>query len=772
MANGYTKSAKSCREINLELSWLHTKESTVIRGVDSANLNAVLEYACKVKGDGACLIPAMRPDGSHSHMVLLDIDCPVNEDLYDRILWWPHTVAIQRSCSGQGVHVIASVAPVFKDADPAATHNKLWPATVSAFGCAFPGAKVDPAASDITRRAYVSEYPFAYGTGEPLLATLVAAPAGQRHNTFRDLAWTLTSRGLDSATVLEVLRAGNTQRADALPDDELKRMVGGYTDALEAHLTEPDQREPNPLLEHMTELDKQFSEQGGWAPMAGPEPDSMVGPVPTRAPLVLPSMPVASSIEELADFLSIVGTRVRINLDNDALEIQPLSDGKWQAPNRSQQLGYTDTIMAKHGIKWSTRGSVGVVPSEISLRGLYMLAQRNAVSAMVDALETFLKTAPEAAGDEVVLAGVETAWQADPALHPELVDAFDKAYTSIAMQLLARRANLEILPTFCIILVGPQGCGKTAYAEEILPAAFKAFRAVLTADNLKDAAQQVAGTLVLEYAEVAARARATLSRGELRQLVTEGHITTVPKYNRTPVTIRNTALIIATSNPDGNPLLDSVGGRRQCAVNYPFRMSVADSLEAGKLAGDWLRANNASMLVRGLAQAQALLDADICTVMLDSEYETARLAQQHRASVSGDDADAVRALVTIAGNLDGWQESVLKPEERVVAYDADGGGANPTILRRLIQHLCGYNLSSQQINRQLSSLPGVAIAQTASRKHRRQGQQIQSSETFRQLAEQAGLADAICDQATKYPALFEPPVAGPDIYEWVREGSQ
>lgn len=691
-------------------------------------LSAALKAGEKrAKEDSVCIITSalFKPDETsftkasaveHTGIIALDIDLP--EDMPDREKWdatlelairaWPHTLAMQRSYS-KGFHVFVQVEPVPLTPDE---HTVVARELMKVFQDTFSVAP-DKACVDIVRRMFVTTHE-AYISGEPISIApgLHDVPVGQRHTTLRDWAYRMVMQyGHPQHTLQPILERAN------------------------AALGEPET--PAQLAALVRDL-----------------------PTPERA---------FAAIEDIVEAWSDAGTiAFRHNIVTGGFEFKaidlatgiahwaPEADARWMSREARRALPGRP--------KWKT--SRGFEPIPANILTLAMHAAAKPYNPVLDILTQFDGVKP--ASDALFRDATAVCFDCDVDEHPEHLDLLRCVYTDLGLRLhLVANPARHVSPSFFTALVGPQGCGKSAFAEELLPGAFQRYRGQLTARDWRDAVEQATSRFVLEVPEISGRRMGDgLSRGEFRALVTGAQLDTIPKYARSPVSKKNNAVLIATSNMDGSALLDAQGGRRQAVVTYPPYASIAESVANGVRVGDFLREHAPALLIRGLTWAQELLDSHtspFVTVGLDPRYETARLEAQQGVGDPLDQA-VVKAFLMVLFEVPGWDTPVLSTGRTPYSY-CPIGGMDPGTLRALTADYVGHPVSSQQVNKSLLILPGLSRAMRASPIHRSKGVLVESPAALASMVQATGLEALARERIEADPRLRALQVAA----EWFEE---
>jgi len=639
----------------------------------------------------------------HTGIIGLDVDLGSNpglspEDAAGKAAAWPHAYITKQSVSG-GVHLYVKVLPIPTKATVADRHKDVAQAAIAVLE-RDTGLRADLACVDVVHRFYVSPHlPTINVNAEPLVPELALAPEGERHNTF--LTWSASqyyTYGVPKQAIREALDQGNRHHGNFEPEAILRSMVDNLED-----LKDPEE-----------------------------------GRI---------------TVDSLHDIIAVIGTttfRARRSVLTRTLEYSTDNGATWSTPLES-----SDTVdglrLILPPMLWTGSGrKITYVPDAPLRSGIKAVtADYNPLEAIINALQD------TPASDQDVEDAVLNIWSCDPQEYPDRVDILDSLYADVALRmLLAGNPDVHARPFFMLTLQGPQGCGKTGFVEQLLPPQFHPYVGQLTATTKKDAIQQVASRVLLEYPEVSDWKERSLPIGTLRSLITSSQLDAVHKYDKSPTVSKNNAVIIATANPDGSPLLDRVGNRRQAVVTYPFYDSVSASLQAGKSSIDHVISIRSAMLTRGLERAAAAIELrnpsmPQVSIELDPRYDSARISAQSTAA-EDDYTTVLRAFLTIIMDAPDWM-SEAETDRPIVGGYCPIGGVNPVALRALSYGMLGVNITSQRINRLLLATPGIRRSESLSPIHRNRGLTVTSKEVFIKLVEQCGLTDMLSKAREQNP---------------------
>ena len=647
------------------------------RAASLVDLDLALSTASHgVKSDLPAIIPSayfnegVTTADLAAHTGLLGIDVDVERDAGDVawpfVLAWPHTYAAQRSASG-GVHIFVRVNPVPAVHSAVAEHRDLA-RRVHKVLAADLGLTADPACIDVVRRFFVPGFDhYSNATAIPLVPALALLQPGERHDAM--LKWALEqARGRRSKEVI----------LSALVDAE-RRLQSGHSKAdlerMVVDLNVDDTQDGVVLLESVAQVSAALVKEG-------------------RFDLRRNVMTATLQYKAGDAWVNIPGSASAFS----ALIEDALPPFAWR-PVHNRPLS-------------------NVIPDTYLQRAAHHLA------APYNPAEELLARARQAIiTEDTDFGAAARAVFRDDSAYTRAV--FEAIYTDVALRmLLCGHPERAVLPTFFTLLVGPQGCGKSAFVEELLPSFCARFVGQLTAGNIRDAVNQVSARFLLEYPEVGDKRDrfSMLTPGEFRSLVTSPFHDVVNKYERSPTEMRNNAVIVATANPDGSPLLDGIGGRRQAVVTYPSYDSVEAALAAGLAAADYLRVHRDALFALAVRRADEILaqsTSDLVSVAIPKDLMPEQLESQRR--VADDLAGHIaRALLDMYFDLPGWRTRADPMNPDIPGYCERGGAYGPS-LRALASKYAGEHISSQRINATLLLQPGVSRATRVSPLHHNRG---------------------------------------------------
>ena len=647
---------------------------------------------------------------------------------------WRHTILLQRSVSGLGLHILCRALPVPAGDYIVEEHIRLvqdvwdiWHADT--------GLQTSPDRNNrnLARVMAMSNYPYELGDeGLPLVPKLAMLESGERHDKMRDYALHLYSNGYELTTILDVLDCANQRLGTPFSDVDLDAMLKD----IEANAAKRGAAPPGALIN--SDVNQKVVQRSDKGFTCHTFED------------------VAAVLVQSGNFqrrYNLFAEREEFRFKNDDGSYTPWSYG-WPERARLEpalrrampKMIWLPTAKNRHGrsIAWN------------DLKSAYTLIGYE-VNPIAEMLEPYWELDP--ATDEELSEWTSVIFQCDPVDSPHYVDLLDKMYADAALRMLLCCDKVRTAsPAFSITLYGSQGSGKTAVAEELLPEEFKPFTGSFTASRWGDVVEQVGRHFLLEAGEFnERRGFETLSLADFRNICTKGVLDSIPKYIRENVKVKNNAVLVSTANPGGNVLQDGLGNRREHVVVFPDYPTVAAAKAAGVRTGDCLRANRRKLLARGLRHAQGLLEAstsNFISVSLNPDYEA--LWYQGQAQVAGDTVDAVlRAMVTITANLPGWQ--TLVPEAHT--YECcDVGGVHGPSLRALSEYYSGERTSSNRINKALGVNPKFRLGRGRSPLFSNKGFQFTDGASFLETVEQLELVDEVADALAVQPVWARKPV--------------
>ena len=657
---------------------------------------------------------------AHTGLFFIDVDTDdARTDLaLETAKSWPHTICVQRSFSG-ALHVFFAAAPVPAPPNLSVQHTAVIKAAQTIFA-ADTGLTPDPAVIDIARRCFIAaNQPVHIPDHEPLLLIpdLAAVPTGGRHDAM--LKWAckqVENDGRSKQNVRSWLVAANTRLGEAETEAGLDAMLNNLTDFAESGIVTTS--------------------------------DDVV--------IMTSAADIATTLEHHPTF------RARYNVLRLSTEISTAEHPIWHhlPPDRLHREAY----LALPPHRWQAGKTVsGQVPPAALKSAIDIIARP--VNPVAELLEVIREIEP-ATPTQRYTACAE-AFQCDPADKPHYLDLFECIYTDVALRmLLCENPERNVQPSFFATLVGPQGCGKTAFIEELLPTPFTPYRGALTASRWSDAVMQVGSKFLMEIPEISARRSYYdgLSKGDLRSLVTDGTFDAVHKYDKAPSTTKNNSVLIATANSDGNVLLDGVGNRRQVIVQFPAYDSTEASMAAGAKSADYLRAHRDALLAYGLQRADEIIGSSNTPwlgVRLDAAYEHLWVQAQEQSDES-DRLDILRAFVAIILDLDGWREESAPgvPPEETHGY-CTRGGVDPKSLRCLASVYAGFqrdHISAKQVNAELRLTPGIVQASNPSPLHKRRGLRVVSGAVLAALVKRVSLVDEAVEAIRSDPGKLANPL--------------
>ena len=659
--------------------------------------------------------PTTKTVEAHTGLFFLDIDTYEDpEAIFSTALAWQHSALVKYSASG-GVHIFYRMLPNPRSGVLADDHTQLARAGGKIFE-ADTGLSADPACVDVVRRCFFAPSEYALGQDIPLVPALANIKQGDRHNAMRNWAFhAFVEEARPIERIQDTLRAANIRLGSPETEQGIDAMLKNLPDAVEHH-QEQDTGGNGVILQTSTDICKAFARTGRF--------------------------------------------QARYNVLTHALEVSSADPNNWHVPHSADRL-FAVARECLPSYVWRTgRSTTRHLPNHVLRTAVYEYA------VDYNPVEEILEQAVGSPATDAEIAQIASqVFQCDIVRNPHYADALIKVYTDVALRmLLCSNSSLDARPSFFLTLVGPQGCGKTAFVEQFLPDAFRQYTGQLTAAKWSDAVTQASSRFVLEYPEIAGERRSydKLPLADFRSLITLASFDAVHKYMRDSLRSKNNAVIIATANPDGDPMLDRTGNRRQLIIRYPNYPSIAASMTAGKQSAEVLHDNNWKLLLRGIVDAKAIIAHTAygqVSVEMDPQHEHLWLAAQAHSTETLD-MPIIQALVTIVANLDGWR-SLARPgsNPNSVHGFCPTGGVWPPALKDLARYFAGDpSLTSQAINRILGLNPNIIKSVSVSPIHRNYGRMPASAAALYDLAKSVYLVEDVAEAIESNPHLYADPI--------------
>ena len=237
------------------------------------------------------------------------------------------------------------------------------------------------------------------------------------------------------------------------------------------------------------------------------------------------------------------------------------------------------------------------------------------------------------------------------------------------------------------VLIGPQGCGKSAWCAGLLPPEHRAAwfsDSLALNDGPKTQVESTAGRVLVEVSELTGATKADIQR--LKAYLTRQDDGAVRlAYRRNPESSPRRFVFVATANPDGHGVLppDPTGNRRFVPVTLrhgdnveAFLKPVRDQLWAEALAA--YQSGRRANLPRDLMQraAQAARDATYRDLVLEDRVAEIEAEESGRAREGIKLMDLADDCGLIASKPDG-SPYLSRRRQRRLANVLKGRGWNP-----------------------------------------------------------------------------------------------